>query len=250
MEGLNREDFPAGTVAIPCNDLARYHHFTHDLTLLDVPDGTVISMHRSASIVQNMNQIVEAMLATDSAWMWIIGDDHTFKRDTVLRLLAHDLDIVAPLCSRRGPPFSLVAFDYQQGEDELGRPLYHALQYDELPEHGLVPVTAAGTAGMLVKRHVLEAIGNPWFENSDGRTQNEDIEFCRKAVDAGYQIHVDVDTSIGHIGVFATWPTRRQNEWGITFDFQGQGRNDIFIAGGIRPNDQGAPDTRTGTLDW
>lgn len=245
-----RNRFAAGTVAVPCSDLARYHHFTHDLTILDVPDGSIISFHRSASVVQNMNEIVRGM-AEESEWLWIIGDDHTFQRDTVLRLLARGLDVVAPLCARRGPPFSLVAFDERTGEDEHGRPLYHVLQYDELPARGgLLEVEVCGTAGMLVRRAVLDAIGYPWFANSDGITANEDVEFCRRARAAGFRVWVDCDVRIGHLGVVAVWPDRRNETWGMTLDFQGEGRNDIFIAGGIRPNDQGAPDRRAGTLDW
>jgi hypothetical protein len=245
-----RDSYPPGMVAIPCNDLARYHMFTHDLTLLDLPNGTEISMQRSASIVQNLNESVRALLASDVAWLWVIGDDHGFARDTVLRLLAHDVDIVAPLVCRRGPPFSLLAFDEESGVDELGRTLYHAIQPDELPPHGLLPVAAAGSAGMLIKREVFEALEEPWFENSDGYTQNEDVEFCRKARAAGYEVHIDVDTRIGHIGLVLIRPDRRGDQWGVTFDFAASQRNDIFIAGGVRPGDQGAPDTRTGILGW
>ena len=44
---------------------------------------------------------------------------------------------------------------------------------------------------MLVKRHVLEAIGEPYFETFG--KQNEDLEFCRKIRNAGFKIHVDCD---------------------------------------------------------
>lgn len=246
----DRSQFGPGTVVVPCNDLARYHHFTHDLTLLDVPDGTVISLHRSASVVQNMNEAIEA-LTPESEWAWIIGDDHTFERDVILRLLDRDVDIVVPLCARRGPPFALVAFDEECGTDKHGRPLYHVMQFNDLPPSGgMVEVVSAGTAGMLVKRHVLDEMGHPWFANSDGITANEDVEFCRRARAAGYKVWLDCDVRIGHIGVMSVWPDQRNGHWGLTLDFQGAGRNDIFIAGGIHPNDSGAPDQRAGTLDW
>lgn len=239
---------------VPCADHARYHHFTHDIVLLDVPDETKIAIQRSASVVQNMNAMVEEMLAGDSAWAWIIGDDHCFPRDIVVSLLAHDVDIVVPLCTRRSPPFGLVAFtEPQEGEekvDPLGRPFWHIIQFDELPKHGLMEIHAAGTAGMLVKREVFERMEGPWFENSDTISTNEDVTFCRKARDLGFKVMLDVDSRIGHIGNFAAWPDRRGGDWGLTLDFQGQGQNHIFLAGGIRSRDNGTPDTRTGTLDW
>src|SRR5262245_33046884 len=123
-----RHNHAAGTVVVPCHDLARYHHFSHDLTMLDVPDGTLISFQRSASVVQNLNEAVREMLDTDSEWAWFIADDHAFPRDVVVRLLEDDEDIVAPVCCRRGPPFSLVLFDREVGEDEYGRMQYHVIQ--------------------------------------------------------------------------------------------------------------------------
>ena len=111
----DKNDFPAGAVIIPCHDLARYHQFTYDLIHFDVPDGTISLMQRSASVVQNMNMGVEQMLDTSASWAWIIGDDHSFNRDVVVQLLKHDADIVVPLCTKRGPPFSLVLFDKDCG---------------------------------------------------------------------------------------------------------------------------------------
>lgn len=225
---------PPGSVIVPCHDLARYHHFTHDLMILDVPDGSTVLFNRSASITQNLNQATETFMEGDGEWIWQIGDDHTFQRDVVMRLLAHQVDIVAPLCTRRGPPFSLVAFDAEaEGTDELGRQMYHSLQFEDLPEHGLLEVIAAGGAGMLIRRGVLEAIGYPWFENSDGLTTDEDMQFCRRAREAGFTIWVDVDTAIGHLGIVNAVPTRRAGMWGLTLDLQGAGQAQFFMPGGM-----------------
>lgn len=244
-----RNAHPAGIVLVPCHDLARYHNFSHDLTLLDVPDGTEISFNRSASIVQNMNMGIETMMNGDAEWVWIIGDDHTFGRDVVMRLLDHNVDIVAPLCARRGPPFNLVVFDRIEGEDSWGRTMYHTQQLEDLPPHGLHQVIACGSAGMLIRRRVLEAIEAPWFENSDGRTTNEDMEFCRKAREAGFRILVDVETSIGHLGILAAWPYRKDGQWGLIIDFQGASQNQIFIAGGIKPDPDTGISTHQGVVE-
>src|SRR5262245_33993335 len=116
-----RNDYPPGMVVVPCHDQARYHQFTHDLTMLDVPDETVISFQRGASIVQNLNTALDDLLRQpDKEWAWLIADDHSFDRDIIVRLLRHDADIIVPLVTRRGPPFSLVVFDERVGEDDYG----------------------------------------------------------------------------------------------------------------------------------
>lgn len=229
---LSKDDFPAGAMIVPCHDLARFHQFTYDLMLLDVPDGTIPIMQRSSSIVQNMNMSVETMLKTDAAWAWIIGDDHGIQRDTVLRLLAHDVDVVVPLCTKRGPPFSLTLFDRQCGHDEDGRPLYNTMQFSDLPKDGkLFSVEAAGTAGMLVKREVFEAIGKPWFRNSDGITINEDMMFCRAVREQGFEIMVDPATRISHMGLLAAFPELMDGTWGLTLDLQGAA---VHLPNGIK----------------
>jgi hypothetical protein len=232
---LDRNAHPPGTVLIPCHDQARFHQFTNDMVVLDVPDGTQILIMRSASIIQNMNMGVASM-NDDSAWLLVLGDDHAFGRDFAVRLLEHNLDIVAPLCTRRSPPFGLVAFDQDSDEkDEYGRSLMHSLQYEDIPdEGGLLEVVATGSAGMLIRRGVLDALGPPWFQNTDGLSTDEDVNFCRRARELGYQIWLDTDTPIGHISQFTAWPIRRE-EAGLVLDFMGQGVNKIFIPGGMQP---------------
>lgn len=229
---LSKDDFPSGAVITPCHDLARYHQFTYDLTHVDVPDGTLQLMNRSSSIVQNLNMSVEMMLDTEAQWGWIIGDDHGFKRDVVLKLLAHDVDVVVPLCTKRGPPFSLVLYDRECGRDEENRPLYNTMQFPELPTDGkLFEVEAAGTAGMLVKRHVFEAVGKPWFRNWDDITINEDFVFCRRLREAGYKIMVDPTIQISHIGMMAAFPEMIDGAWGLSLDLQGAA---VHIPNGIK----------------
>lgn len=245
---LDPAEFPKGTVIVPCHDLARYHQFSFDLTLLDVPDGTEITFQRSASIVQNLNQGIGQLLRSESAWAWIVGDDHSFNRDTIMRLLAHDVDIVAPLCVKRAPPFSLVAYDREEGLDPQGRMQFNTMEFEDLPEDGLFEVAAAGTAGMLIKREVFEALEEPWFLNSDGLTTNEDVTFCRRARAEGFKVLLDPGTRIGHLGIVAAWPDHRDGAWGLTLDFQGAGHNQIFIPGGIRL--EHAAQVTKGGLSW
>jgi hypothetical protein len=206
------------------------------MVLLDVPDGTQISIMRSASVLQNMNMGIDSM-SDESEWLLILGDDHAFGRDLFLRLAAHDVDIVAPLVTRRSPPFGLVAFDEEAGEkDEYGRALMHSLQFEDIPdEGGLIEVLATGSAGMLIKRKVLDDIGPPWFQNSDGLSMDEDVNFCRRAQIHGYTIWLDTSTPMGHMSNFIAWPVVREDMKGLVVDFMGQGINKIYMPNGMQP---------------
>jgi hypothetical protein len=72
---------------------------------------------------------------------------------------------------------------------------------------GLERVTSIGCGVMLVKRHVFEKIERPWFwfENlKNHKLLGEDVYFCVKAHDFGFETWVDHDLSneIGHVGSY------------------------------------------------
>ena len=125
--------------------------------------------------------------------------------------------MVVPLCLQRAPPYLTLAFS---GEDEQANEEGTHVHDTDLPSSGLHEVYAAGNAGMLVRKHVLDAIGEPWFETFG--KQNEDLEFCRKIREAGFKIHVDLDNLLGHIAQMIVWPDWKNDyEWGIRMDLGG-----------------------------
>ena len=70
----------------------------------------------------------------------------------------------------------------------------------------LVQVDFCGMGVMLVKKAVFDRIPKPWFDiiwNPDSQTYSgEDIYFCQKAADYGFEIWIDTETSkeVKHIG--------------------------------------------------
>ena len=224
-----------GTIVIPVADAMRFPEFFIDYSALDVPNGTTASVSRSASVVQNMNMSLRDM-PPDHDWAFILGDDHVFPSDLLRTLLDHEADVIVPLCAKRTPPYQLVI--YKEGTDHYDNrtsrmyPGYIPYAPDEVPDE-VFPVLAAGSAGMLIRRHVLEAVGEPFFESSDGVYLNEDLEFCRKVRDCGFEILCDPHAYLGHIAQVHVWPYRHEGFDGklcIKLDCGGPpGRNEVFI---------------------
>lgn len=210
---------PPGVIVIPCGELGRYSAFTYSMACLQYPPGSTISMMQSLSIPRNLNICIRDALdkkdknGSVREWVHLTADDHVFEPDMLVRLLDRDVDVVVPLILRRRPPFSPVLFKGERIRED-GITEYESLAYDELPRSGLFPVYSAGTGGMTIKRHVLERIREMqghdlWFEFQQGEVLSEDVDFVRKIRDAGFQVHVDMDVRMGHVGNFIVWPDRK-----------------------------------------
>jgi hypothetical protein len=192
-----------GTIGVCSGDLTRYADFAIALMHQQTPPGTKLIWAKGVDVVSNMNLMCRGMRGD---WLWMIGDDHVFDPDLLVRLLEHEVDVVVPLCLKRSPPYDPVVYSHQNERGEYVGTI-------DLPEHGLVEIHAAGSAGMLVRRHVLDALEEPVFETHGGL--NEDLSFCAKVRDAGYRIWCDVDALLGHIGIISVWPLFRDEEWQI-----------------------------------
>ena len=209
----------AGTIAIASGHLSRYPGFTVSMLHLLRPHNTHFEWHMGLNVAANFNAGIRRM---QGDWFWVMGDDHMIAPDTLIRLLDHRVDVVVPMCVRRDPPFIPVIFKRPKSDTPPGQfPPWH---WSELPVRGLHEVTVAGTAGMLIRRHVLEAMTDPWFEiGQSGSDQlNEDTHFCVKLQQMGIKVYADLDTWIGHMTPCCLWPSRNaEGEWTIAIDIGG-----------------------------
>lgn len=211
-----------GTIVLPTNEIGRYTMFMMSLASTQQPMNTNLSVMASVNVVENLNQSIRELRPEDR-WAWVIGDDHVWSDTALMRLLQTmddnpPIDILVPLVSTRNPPWYLVVF-HAAGVFEDGVPRWKAFNFDEIPETGIFKVDAAGSAGMLIRREVLDEMGDPWFENSNNSILNEDLEFCRKAAELGFNIYATADVSLGHLGIFNVRPMRKDGKWGALTEF-------------------------------
>lgn len=193
------------------NEAARYAEFWACMMRLEMPSGSVQDVAIGTDYVSNQNLLAQRCLDDGFDYLWLMGDDHSFAPDLLERLLvsarAYDLPILVPLCSTRRAPFSLV--DYGRNPDPDG-PDYLSVSLTDIPGEGIIELDAAGSAGMLIRRDVLETVPQPWFENSP---RSEDIVFCERAVAAGFKIHADVACRLGHILTAVVTPGHTGDGW-------------------------------------
>jgi hypothetical protein len=66
---------------------------------------------------------------------------------------------------------------------------------------------------------VIDAMRDPWFENTAGNILNEDVHFCAKAKKLGFRIFASADVSLGHLGIFNVRPLYHGGRWGALTEF-------------------------------
>ena len=194
-------------------DLARAMSFhtatTDDRVMLYTSHGTLIASQRMELARQALEEKANYLLWLDS--------DMRFPKETIGHLILRDKPIVAANYATRRMPVKPVAMMDDDGE--IGR------VYTAPDSEGLQPVDYIGMGVKMVKREVFEKLDAPWFAIPYSTIGNhyigEDVFFCRKAREAGYEVLIDHDLShqVKHIGTFeysheGAWAMKEQVEGG------------------------------------
>jgi glycosyltransferase involved in cell wall biosynthesis len=201
----------AGTILLASAAQPRYYEYTNSTEQVVVPKDTRYLIERGCSVVDNFNT---GLRKATGDWVWFLGDDHEFAPDTLLKLLDHDVDVVVPISPIKIAPFTPCVLHGPQ-DDRIWHPNMELYEWDELSGDGLLPLPQGdfiGQAGMLVKKHVLDAIGDPWFKCGQldpGRLQ-EDMYFCHELQKKGFTVWIDQNIIFDHFFIMGV--TARKHE--------------------------------------
>ncbi len=221
-----------GTIALPTAEMGRFLLFTISLAGTNQPPGCYLNATASASVTENLNNIFSEMRDTDE-WVWIMGDDHCWPNTTLVDMLRimdrhPEVDVLVPLVVKRNPPWHLVIFHETGVFREDGTPALKPYEWAEVPppgENSLFEIESAGSAGMLIRRHVIETVEPPWFFSTmDGNGRqvilNEDVSFCHRIrKEYGFRIFATSDCVVGHLGIFNVRPMHNGERWGALTEF-------------------------------
>ena len=172
----------------------------------------VFGQHSGVSIAKHRNKLVGMFLRSECDYWLSIDTDACWAPESVNRLLAHDVPIVA---------------GHALGMDYGSEHTFSAvLDYDEQGDinrrksigTGLTKVAGVGMHFTLIRRDVCEKLGNgpgwPFAESiyrnekaKHYQTVGEDLTFCLRAKEKGdFDTYVDYDCPIGHVKSTVLWP--------------------------------------------
>lgn len=155
-------------------------------------------------IFNQREKLAQSALDEGADYILWIDADMRFPKDTIQRLMAHDKPIVGVNATTRSIPVTATAKNL---EIDFENKINHWKAVSSKGKTGLERVTAIGCGVMMVKREVFEKTPQPWFwfEMLPGdKLLGEDVFFCVKASDAGFETWVDhgLSNEIGHVGSY------------------------------------------------
>ena len=175
--------------------------FAQSLALLKRECDVQIGWEVGSLVYHARNNLARQALKTDADWVLWLDSDMVFAPNTLIRMLKvcndNDIDFLTAVCFRRKPPYTPCLFDRLEKVEKGAS--YTALL--SVPD-GLFQVGGCGFAGVLMRSDVLLSVQSRFegrmFDPIEGF--GEDVSFCWRARQCGYDIWCDSSIEFGHVG--------------------------------------------------
>jgi glycosyltransferase involved in cell wall biosynthesis len=151
------------------------------------------------NIAQIRNLMADYTIRNNFDYMFWVDSDIVLPRDTLVKLLGHNKDIVSGVYIQRKP-------DHKTPEVYLPTEFggMRNATAEEVANPQLLEVAGCGFGCVLTKREVLSDIGYPQFAYKSALdhkdTVSEDVDFCMKAAQKNYKVYVDTSIKCDHLG--------------------------------------------------
>ena len=191
-------------ILVPTRDMV-HTHFAYSLTQLvkttsEVGIDTYLYFDSSTILLNQREKLIDEAIKMEADYVLWLDSDMMFPSNVVLKLLAHNKDIVACNYMKRSLPMKTVAYTDLNDWDSW---------VPMEPQEELVKVKGIGMGCILMKTDVFKKLEKPYFEfrfKEDTKDWfGEDFILQDKIQKVGYEIFVDTMLSmeIKHIGVYA-----------------------------------------------
>ena len=188
-------------IAVPCMDYLEAQFVESLLDLKKVGECDV-KLLKSSLVYDARNQAAEFAVKNGYDYIFWIDSDMTFEPDTLERMFDSigDKKFLTALCFSRRPPFKPCIYKQLDAERKgVAIEPKAEVMYD-YPRDQIVQIDGAGFACVLQKVEMLDvmlsAYGVPFFPIAG---LGEDLSFCFRAKQIGYNMYADTSIKIGHI---------------------------------------------------
>ena len=187
-------------IAVPCMDQVPAP-FCGSLAKLKKVGDCMLSMQMGSLIYTSRNALATQAIQIDADYVLWLDSDMVFEPDLLERMAGvlreNNLDILTGLYFRRVPPYTPVLFDTLEIRDDQ---TCMWTEFTEIPNH-LFKVGGCGFGCIFMKTDafydVQSKFGNMFAPFG---STGEDLAFCWRARQCGYEIWCDPTIICGHVG--------------------------------------------------
>lgn len=173
------------------------------------PDNSLSMSIHGQSPAKSRNMIIDEAAKNGCTHILFLDDDMIVPPDTLMKLLAHDKDIVSALYLLRTFPHYPAAFDeaYDNGKCK------YLFLNNQKPE--LTPVANLGLGCVLIKTEMFSHLTPPYVRLGEIEKDGwcDDIGFFNRCREAGYEIYCDLNAPVGHMLGVTLWPEHFEGTW-------------------------------------
>lgn len=185
-------------IAVPCMDSVP-SQFAQSLATLNKVEECVVAFQMGSLIYNSRNYLATAAVKMEADYILWLDSDMVFSSD-LLQKLWQDRDkgdIITGVYYRRVEPYKPVLFSKLDIENDVCT----WEGYDDFPQDDLFEVEGCGFGAVLTPTNVFVDVINR-FGNmfSPLAGVGEDLSFCWRARQCGYNIVADPRIPLGHVG--------------------------------------------------
>lgn len=199
---------PKVMIIVPTCEVARRADFYDYMDQLHRPEGTIQIRPHGQSPGRNRNMAIEEAIKMECTHCFFVDDDVVLRPDALLRLLAHDKDMVGGLYLMRNYPHLPILFDESYND---GRCKFSFLTPGR---KGLVEAVNTGLGCALIKTEVFKKMEQPWIRIGQLEKDHwcDDIDFFNRARNEyGFKLYVDLEVQAGHMIHATIFPHRAED---------------------------------------
>ena len=177
-----------------------------------IPFKTVVSLLRTAKkgavepfmvegslVYDSRDAIAKFAIENDFDYVLYVDSDMVFDSEDLNRLLAHNADICTGLYVTRNGENTNVA--YSRVIKGRRFPARESKLIVDTRSSGYDRVAACGFGFCLIRTEVIKCMLKRYKSLFEPKwSVGEDIAFCLRAQECGYEVYIDRDVKLGHIG--------------------------------------------------
>lgn len=179
-------------IGIATSDSIKTKTFATILSLIKKNPKIDVLLEQSCYVHKNREKLAERAIEGDYDYLFFIDSDMCFASEVLDRLIERNKDIIGANYHKRNLNKEPI-IKFRENNQFIIKPI---------PED-IFECASLGTGCMLIRVDALKKMQKPLFDfNYKGEEMGEDVYFCLKAKDTGYEIWCDNTMDIGHIGEF------------------------------------------------